>query len=131
MRIKNNSEENGDIPIKEIDSIHRNIEKKLEKTNLNKIDSSKFSKVFDKKYVKYHRKKIQKLYNEIYIFLKEEKLPLRLIFLFMAQVEEYKRKREEQIGNKNIINPYTNKVNCIEDQNKKYKRKHFRELIKN
>ena len=103
----------------------------MDKINLNNIDSSKFNKVFDKKYVKYHRKELQNLYNEIFIFLKEEKLPLRLISPFMKQVEEYKRKRDEQTDIKNTINPYTNKVNAIEDQNKKYKRKNFRELIKN
>ena len=82
LRIKNsNPEQSGDI--KESDSIHKNIENRIEKINLNNIDLSKFNKVFDKKYVKYHRKELKNLYNEIFIFLKEEKLPLRLISLFM------------------------------------------------
>ena len=49
LRIKNsNPEESGDISIKEIDGIHKNIENRLDKINLNNIDSSKFKKVFDK-----------------------------------------------------------------------------------
>ena len=131
LKNKTAKNENKEISIKDIDIIHKNIENNFDKINLNKIKEDAFKIIFDKKYVKYRRKEIPNLYNEIYQFLKEDKLPKRLISPFMKNVEEYwkNKKNSGEIENKN--NPYIMKVNNEEDHNKKYKRKNFRDLIKN
>ena len=89
------SEDEEIINLEKIKKKNKNIEKNINKVNLNIIKSENIKFIFDKTYVDYHRKECPNLYNEIYEYLSNEELPIRLISLFMvnAKIIMIKRKK--------------------------------------
>ena len=99
--------------------------------NINKRETNFFKPIFDKKYVDYRRKECPQLYNEIYKYLKTEKIPKRLISPFMQNIEAYWQKKKNNEKIEHTENPYINKNNLEQDYSKKSKRRNLRDIIKN
>ena len=130
LLIDKKSENAEEINLDKIVKIHKNIEKNLNKTNLNLIKCENIKYIFDKTNVDYHRKECPNLYNEIYEYLSNEELPIRLISSFMLNAKNYYDKKEKGEIIDNIDNPFSKKNNNADDIHKKDQRKSFRDLIK-
>lgn len=94
LKSKDYANSNIEIGLKELNKIHKKIEKNMNVNNINKIETNFFKPIFDKKYVDYRRKECVQLYNEIYKYLKTEEIPKRLISPFMQKVEANWQKKK-------------------------------------
>ena len=83
--------------------IHNKIEKNIKSIKNNEFKGIKKITLFDKVYIKYRRKECPALYNEIYAFIKYNKIPERI----MSDCQKFIEKNKT-LGLKEISSLYNN-----------------------
>ena len=111
--------------------IHNKIEKNIKSIKNNEFKGIKKITLFDKIYIKYRRKECPTLYNEIYAFIKDNKIPERIKSDYQKFIEKNKTLALKEI-NRLYNNPFIdkNKSTKEEELKKRDKRRNFRLLIK-
>ena len=105
--------------------IHKNIEKNLHKPKPKDINSLKNTKFFDTKYVNYPRDNLNNFYNEVYEYLKFNKIPDRLKSEFQIYLED-NNLNEDNYFKAVKENPFISQNTKNIENRKKEKRQNFR-----